>query len=235
MIREYREIPKTALAIYAHPDDMEISCGATLGIWAKNQCTVYSVICAQGEKALSENQKNPKEVALKRKRESEMAAKVLGINRQFFLDLPDAEFENDKDLRDRLIKVIRATKPDVVLCPDPTAVFFANQYFNHRDHRIVGWAALDSLNLAALYNYQPNLGEGFFVKCALLSASLEPNAVVDIKDALKLKAEAIKCHASRFHEEDEWLSERLKERATQAAFGTSLSFGEAFRKIDFIT
>ena len=44
---------------------------------------------------------------------------------------------------------IRSVRPDVVCCPDPTAVFFGDAYVNHRDHRVTGWATLDAVAPAA--------------------------------------------------------------------------------------
>ncbi len=54
---------------------------------------------------------------------------------------------------------VRRFRPDVVLCPDPTAVFFGQEYFNHRDHRVTGMAALDAVSPAAgLPHYFPDAG-----------------------------------------------------------------------------
>ena len=44
------EIPERALAIYAHPDDPDVSCGGTLAAWAKAGCEVRVVLCTDGGK-----------------------------------------------------------------------------------------------------------------------------------------------------------------------------------------
>jgi hypothetical protein len=44
---------------------------------------------------------------------------------------------------------VRELRPEIVLCPDPTAVFFGDGYFNHHDHRVTGWATLDAIAPAA--------------------------------------------------------------------------------------
>ena len=71
--------------------------------------------------------------------------------------------------------------PDVVLGHDPTAVFFGQDYFNHRDHRTAGWALLDALSpAAALPHYFPEAGPPHQVATVYLSGTLDPDVWVDI-------------------------------------------------------
>ena len=79
----------------------------------------------------------------RRAAEVDAAAAVLGLAGVDRLGLPDGEVTNDVALRARLVALLRAHRPDLVVAPDPTAVFFGDSYVNHRDHREVGWAALD--------------------------------------------------------------------------------------------
>jgi len=109
---------------------------------------------------------------------------VLGVI-PHHLDHSDGELRDDAALRLELVRSVRSVRPDVVCCPDPTAVFFGDGYFNHRDHRITGWAALDAVAPAAGNpHYFPELrSEGLdihAVSAVYLSGTLEPNAWVDI-------------------------------------------------------
>ena len=92
--------------------------------------------------------------------------------------------------------------PDAVLCPDPTAVYFGDRYFNHRDHRVTGWATLDAIAPAAgnPHYFPEQIAEGLAVhqvRDVYLSGTLEPNCWVDIGDTLERKIDGLFCHASQ--------------------------------------
>jgi hypothetical protein len=61
---------------------------------------------------------------------------LLGFAGHFHLGHPDGELPDDDALRGQITRAIRELQPEVVLCPDPTAVFFGDGYYNHRDHRV---------------------------------------------------------------------------------------------------
>ena len=91
--------------------------------------------------------------------ECDEAATILGLTEQHVLGYGDGELTDDEAFRGELVGWIRRLRPTMVLCPDPTAVFFGEDYFNHRDHRIVGFAVLDALSpAAALPLYFPDAG-----------------------------------------------------------------------------
>ena len=74
-----------------------------------------------------------------------------------FSAISTASCSDDDELRGRLVALIRRLRPEAVMCPDPTAVFFGEHYVNHRDHRVVGWATLDATTPAAgMPHYFPN-------------------------------------------------------------------------------
>ena len=77
--------------------------------------------------------------------ETAKAAALLGFAGTRHLDYPDGELEDSQELRAAIVRVIREVRPDAVLCPDPTAVFFGDGYYNNRDHRTTGWATLDAV------------------------------------------------------------------------------------------
>ena len=150
MIPLVDDTPGRVLAVYAHPDDPEIAAGGTLARWAAAGSTVWVLITTRGDKGAPDDPDiDPDALATRRVAETAAAAKLLGFAGHFHLDYPDGELPDDLDLRAAIVRRVRELRPEVVLCPDPTAVFFGDTYFNHRDHRVTGWAALDAVAPAA--------------------------------------------------------------------------------------
>ena len=230
------EIPACALAIYAHPDDPEISAGGTLARWADAGAEVHVVVTTRGEKGTNDPDADLDALARLRVEEAAAAARVLRLAGQHHLDHPDGELADDRDLRLELVRLVRTIRPDIVCCPDPTAVFFGDGYINHRDHRVTGWATLDSVApAAATPHYFPELrAEGLDVhqvRAVYLSGTLEPNLWVDITDTLERKIEALFCHASQLVETGDWFREFLRESAIAAGRAAGVQYAEAFRRI----
>jgi len=226
------EAPSRALAIYAHPDDPDVSCGGTLARWARQGAEVHVVIVTQGDKGTSEPDVVPAELARLRLSEAADAAAVLGLCGQHMLGHPDGELEADNGLVGELVAWIRRLRPDTVLCPDPTAVFFGEEYFNHRDHRIVGFAAMDAIApAAALPHYFPDAGPAHHVQTALLSGTLEPSVWVDITDTIEAKVAAVACHRSQFADDAEWAGRAVRLRAQEDGRRAGCAYAESFRRL----
>jgi len=227
--------PSSALAIYAHPDDAEISCGATLARWSNAGCAVHLVICALGDKGSTDPATVPDALVERRREEVAAAARVLGITSVSELGRRDGEIENDLALRRELVALIRRWRPDALVCPDPQAVFFGDHYYNHRDHRVVGWAALDAASPAAASPlYFPEAGLPHEIAEVFLSGSLEANCCVDVGDTIEVKAEAVLCHASQLGSEPDWLRNVVVERAKEAGRSAGVHFAESFRRIQLL-
>ncbi|HEV7524002.1 MAG TPA: PIG-L deacetylase family protein [Acidimicrobiia bacterium] len=232
----YDEIPARVVAIYAHPDDPEISAGGTLARWAAAGSEVHVVVTTRGDKGTSDPEADLDALARLRIDETAAAARVLGIAEHHHLDHPDGEIVDDRPLRLELVRLIRAVRPDVVCCPDPTAVFFGDAYVNHRDHRITGWATLDAVAPAAGNpHYFPELAaEGLGthqVGALFLSGTLEPNVWVDVGETLESKIEALFCHASQLVETGDWFRDYLRASAIDAGRAAGVQFAEAFRRV----
>jgi LmbE family N-acetylglucosaminyl deacetylase len=232
----FSEIPERVVAIYAHPDDPEISAGGTLARWADAGSEVHVVVTTRGDKGTSDPDADLDALAQTRVEETAAAARVLGIAEHHHLGHPDGEIADDRTLRLELVRLIRSVRPDVVCCPDPTAVFFGDAYVNHRDHRVTGWAALDAVAPAAGNpHYFPELNaeglEVHQVRALFLSGTLEPNAWVDIEQTLERKIEALFCHASQLVETGDWFRDYLRESAIDAGRAGGVQFAEAFRRI----
>ena len=224
------EAPARALAVYAHPDDPEVSCGGTLARWTAAGAEVHVVVCTQGDKGSTDPGVRPAELARRRSGEVAAAAAALGVRARHLLGYPDGEVENSTELRSRIVGLVRRLTPDVVVCPDPTAVFFGSRYFNHRDHREVGWATLDAVSPgAASPHYFPDQGGPHQVHSVYLSGSLEPDAWVDITATLDAKTEALLCHESQLGEEGEWFRQVVRQRAEDGGRLAGVAYAEGFR------
>jgi LmbE family N-acetylglucosaminyl deacetylase len=225
--------PERALAVFAHPDDPEVGCGGTLARWASLGCEVHLVIANRGDKGSHDPATDPDALAEHRAEEVARAATVLGLAGVEHLGYPDGEIENDAGLRGRLLEVIRRLRPDAVIAPDPTAVFFGDSYVNHRDHRQLGWAVLDTFVPAASPLYAPAAGPAHQVGLVLLAGTLEANAWVDVTDVLATKVAAVSCHESRIGDDPELVAQLLQQRAAEEGQRAGIAHAEAFRRLRF--
>ncbi len=226
------EVPGRALAVYAHPDDPEVSCGATLARWARAGAEVHVLVCTLGEKGSADPATDPDELARRRADEMAAATEVLGLAGREQLPVGDGELENNVALRAGIVAAVRRVRPDVVVCPDPTAVFFGDTYFNHADHRVVGWATLDAVSPAAGNpHYFPDAGPAHPVTSVLLSGTLEPNLWVDVEATLDAKVEAVLCHRSQLEEAGEWFGVALRQRAEDGGQVAGVRYAEGFRRL----
>jgi len=226
--------PGCVLAVYAHPDDPEIACGGTLARWARADAEVHVLLCTRGEKGSADPKVKGGELARRRAAEVAEAAKVLGLAGHEQLRIADGELDNTSELRRQIVTTIRRVRPEAVVCPDPTAVFFGNRYFNHHDHREVGWATLDAVAPAASNpHYFPNAGPVHRVSTVYLSATLEPDAWVDIGETIDVKVDALACHKTQLDDAGEWFRGFVRERAEEAGRTAGVTYAEGFRRLTF--
>jgi LmbE family N-acetylglucosaminyl deacetylase len=228
------DAPSRVVAVYAHPDDADVSCGGTLARWASEGAEVHVVVCASGDKGSSDATVVPSELAVRRSGEVAAAVAALGLAGHRSLGVPDGEVENDAALRGALVEIVRSLRPDVVVCPDPTSVFFGSSYLNHRDHRMVGWATLDAVaHEARSPHYFPSAGPAWGVSDVWLSGSLEPDTWVDIATTIDAKTDALRAHESQVAEAGEWLRTFVQERAEEAGRQAGVRYAEGFRRLTF--
>src|SRR5262249_52983985 len=123
------DVPASALAVYAHPDDAEVSCGGTLARWAAAGARVYLLLCPVRDKGSIAPSADPTAIAELRSQETADAAAVLNLAGLYRLGYPDGELDNTIAVRGAIAGLVRQLKPDAVVCPDPTAVFFGDRYF----------------------------------------------------------------------------------------------------------
>jgi LmbE family N-acetylglucosaminyl deacetylase len=226
------EIPERALAVFAHPDDPEVACAGTLARWSAGGCAVHLVICNAGEKGSADPGADTRALAKVRAAEAAAAAEVMGLAGHEVLGYPDGEIENTDEVRGRLVASIRATRPDIVICPDPTAVFFGDRYVNHHDHRAVGWAVLDACApMAASPLYFPGAGAGHQVGTVLLAGTLAPDVWLDIGDVIETKIAALRCHASQLAAGGDVVADVVRHRAAEAGSAAGVRYAEGFRRL----
>lgn len=226
------ETPRRALAVYAHPDDADVSCGGTMARWSGAGAEVHLLVCTTGDKGTRDAAVVPQELARRRADEVAAAARATGVASHHFLGYPDGELEDDRRLREELVRWIRRLQPEVVLCPDPSARFFGEEYYNHRDHRLVGSAALDAMApVAALPHYFPGAGPAHQVGMVLLSGTLGPTAWVDISPVIEQKVAAVACHRSQFADGADWVREAVTVRAAEEGSRAGVGFAEGFRRL----
>jgi LmbE family N-acetylglucosaminyl deacetylase len=227
------EVPGRVLAVYAHPDDPEVSCGATLATWAAAGCEVHVVVACAGDKGSFDPATDPDELVARRTEEMANASQALGIKGLETWGHPDGDLAEVHDLRGDLVAAIRRIRPDTVVGPDPTAVFFGDGYVNHVDHRALGWAILDAVAPAASSPlYHRDRGEAHHVPTLLLSGSLEPDVWVDVAAGLDAKVRALFCHATQLAEDaEDWLADFVRSRAEEEGRRAGVSLAEGFRRL----
>ncbi len=226
------DIPERALAVYAHPDDPEVSCAGTLARWSAAGCQVHLVICNLGDKGSDDPTVKAAELASVRSDETAAAAEVMGLCHHEILGYPDGEIENTPQLRHQLVARIRTVRPDVVVAPDPTAVFFGHSYVNHHDHRAVGWAILDACApMAGSPLYFPDAGPAHQVRALFLSGTLQADAWVDVTDHIDIKVASVRCHQSQLRDNDPAVAEVVRNRAAEVGLDAGVDYAEGFRRL----
>jgi LmbE family N-acetylglucosaminyl deacetylase len=224
--------PATVLAVYAHPDDPDVAAGGTLAGWARSGAAVHVCVCADGDKGSNDPGAEPRKLVELRREEVAAAGAVLGVKAHHWLGYRDGEITDDREMRAALVRLLREVRPDVVVAPDPTAVFFGQHYVNHRDHRMVGWATIDAVSPAAANpHYFPEAGLAHKVAALFLSGTLDPDVWVDVSETIDVKAAAVACHASQLGEAGEWLRRAVRQRAEEAGRAAGVRFAEGFRRV----
>lgn len=175
------------LAIVAHPDDAELTCGGVLAKAAKGGRRVGILDLTQGELGTRGS-------AQIRAEEAQRASKVLGVATRENLGLSDANIVNDMASREKLVGAIRRLRPRVVIAPALEG--------RHPDHIAAAQLVRDASFLAGLKNFAPGSEKHRPFKIlhclAYRQDFVRPSFVVDISAEFEQKLEAIRCYASQF-------------------------------------
>jgi LmbE family N-acetylglucosaminyl deacetylase len=186
--------PTAALAIGAHPDDVEFGCGATLAKWAKAGCVVHHLICTDGSKGSWDPQADTAELVVTRQAEQRAAARALGATGQcVFLGWPDGELDSGLRQRWEVAYWIRRLRPTVVLGHDPW-----KRYRLHPDHRHAGLLAVEGIVAARDPHFFPEQALPHHRPGALLLFEAdEPDHVEDVAGYADAKLAALHSHTSQ--------------------------------------
>jgi LmbE family N-acetylglucosaminyl deacetylase len=230
--------PKKAMAIVAHPDDIEFSCAGTIARWVKAGAEVAYVLCTSGDVGIASPGMTKARATEIREAEQLAAAKVVGVNEVIFLREPDGMVENTMTLRKRLVREIRRFRPEVVITTDPTALWVGDGYINHPDHRAVAWAAVDAVFPAA---GQPNLFEELAdegltahkVRKVYALNWVTAEFFVDITETMDLKVEALRQHVSQMSGFD--FEPMIRQRAAEIAKGKEMTYAEGYRVVTLVS
>lgn len=175
------------LAIAAHRDDVELTCGGTLIKAAARGQRTAIVDLTRGEMGTRGS-------AQLRAQEASHAAEILGVAARENAGLPDARIENTPETRRQIASLIRKFRPRVVIAPAPRG--------RHPDHRVAAELIRDACFLAGLAKIDPATAPHRPTKvihCLTYRQDFEkPTFVVDISAEFERKMQAVRCYASQF-------------------------------------
>src|SRR5712692_5540958 len=226
--------PESAMAIVAHPDDVEFSCSGTLAVWARAGARISLVLVTSGDVGIARRDITRQEAAAIREREASAAAKIIGAAEIRFLREPDGSLQATLELRRKLVREIRRFRPEVVITGDPTVVWAGDNYINHPDHRAVALATVDAIFPAAgqPHVFEELAAEGLEahkVRKVYVNNWRDGNVWIPIDDTIDVKVAALKAHASQMGGWD--VEKNIKEWAADRAKDHGMNYAEIFRVV----
>ncbi len=231
--------PRTALAIAAHPDDVEFQCGATLAKWASEGCEVHHLICTDGSKGTWDPDRDQDALIATRIAEQRAAARALGATGEvIMLDRVDGELDADADTTDEIAGHIRRLRPDVVLGHDPW-----RRWRLHPDHRAAGWLTCNAVVAARDPHFMTHHDHPHHRPDALLLFECEePDHYECVDGAIGNKVDALLEHRSQFEttmdiddpsdeEQVRRFEDRIRAEARSHGRRVGLRYAEPFRRL----
>ncbi len=225
------ETARTILCVQPHPDDTDIALGATMAMLAAGGAAItYLSVTDDAAGLRGSDALLPYEQRVElRRAEQQRAAGILGVKTVLELGFPDAGNWSEYEARERIVDVIRAVRPEVVLTVDPWLRWEA-----HGDHRKTGFAAAE----AVLLHQFPCAGSTavdpeFAVKMIGFYFTDQPDTWIDAGAFRDRKLGAWEAHQSQFTPE-ELASLDDQDRRQGAVYGAVLSspWAEALRCMD---
>ena len=194
------------LAIFAHPDDVELTVGGTLLKMKSLGYTTGALDVTKGEMGT----RGTVEI---RAAEADDAARILKLDVRENLELPDGHVWVNDETRTRLVRVLRRLKPKILLthqADDP-----------HPDHNHITQLVREAARLCSMQKYDGEFGQerttAPIVAHNIFSQRITPSFIVDISDFLEEKTEAIRAHKSQFYNPNAG-KEELETRLTSEGF-----------------
>jgi bacillithiol biosynthesis deacetylase BshB1 len=185
------------LAIAAHRDDVEQTCGGTLLKMAeRGHCT--------GILDLTQGEMGTRGSAEDRAREAAEAARILRVSWRQALDIPDGRVENTWENRLKVARVIREQRPRVVILP-----YWQGRHPDHYTASVLGYEACFVAGLAKLALAKPGPIDGllpphrpFKIIYATLYYDIRPTFVVDITDQFETRFQSLMAYKSQFSDQE---------------------------------
>src|SRR3954468_281642 len=221
----------------AHPDDGDFMCGGTVAAWTASGTEVHYVILTDGSAGSNEPGRPRPEIAGVREREQRAGAESVGVRSVRILGEPSGMLEVTLDTRRKVCREVRRLRPEVIVAPDPSRLWYGNEYVNHWDHKQAGLLALTVVMPDAPTRpmFPELLGEGLepFEVPNLWLATADAHAFVDIPGTIDTKIEALKAHVSQGTGEAE---PRIRERAEALAAlsPAGYRYAEGFKALRFV-
>jgi LmbE family N-acetylglucosaminyl deacetylase len=229
---------KSIMVVGAHPDDNDFGSGATVAKAAVSGARVIYIIATGGQRGSSDPQMTPERLAQIRMSEQHCAAEVLGVKQVRFFDYIDGELVADLELKEKIVRVIREHRPEIVFTMDPSFYYYKDfGVVNHSDHRAIGTAVLDACyplarDLLSFPEHREAGLEPHKVRDVLMhSFSLESaNCFVDVSDTLQKKLDAIACHTSQVDDATDFAA-LMERHAAEAGKRAGCRYAEAFVRL----
>jgi LmbE family N-acetylglucosaminyl deacetylase len=188
----------SALAVVAHPDDLEYGAAAAIARWRTQGKQIAYCLATRGEAGI--DALAPAEAGRVREEEQRMAAAIVGVTDVEFLDYPDGTIEYGLPLRRDIARMIRRHRPDLVLTANHHSTWTGGAP-NQADHVSVGRAVIDAVRDAGNRWVFPELeNEGFSpwsgVRLALVAGSPQARHAVDVTDHFADGVKSLRAHAA---------------------------------------
>ena len=231
--------PDVALAIGAHPDDIEFGCGGTLAKWAAAGTLVHHLVLTDGSKGTWNPQADVAALIAQRQVEQRSAARRLGATGEvIFMHQVDGDLVDSRELRGEIARHIRRLTPNVVLGHDPW-----KRYRLHPDHRHAGFLTCDAIVAARDPHFFKEHGIAHHrPENLLLWEADEPDHGEDVSDFVEIKISALLAHESQFEstmkavdqQALERFAQRMKHRLGELGQRINRPAAEIFKKISDI-
>jgi LmbE family N-acetylglucosaminyl deacetylase len=183
----------SAVAVAAHPDDLEYGAAAAVARWTQQGKHVSYVLVSSGEAGIAG--RDPAEVGPLREGEERRSAAVVGVSDVLFLGHPDGMIEYGLTLRRDLARAFRQLQPEVVITMSFDLTWAEDGPVNHADHRAVGLAALDACRDGANEWVFRDLGlPRSAIKDAYVVGTGDPSHFVDVTQSIDAGIASLREH-----------------------------------------
>ena len=227
----YKPLPEDwtkAVAIVAHPDDMEFGAAAAVARWTRQGKEIVYVMVTSGEAGIDGME--PEECRQIREREQIESARIVGVDTVEFLGFPDGTIEYGLPLRKAVAEVVRRHRPEIVITNNLRDTYGPGA-LNQADHIAAGRAVVDGVRDAAnRWIFPDQLAQGLAkwdgARAVWASGSPGAGHAVDVTDTFALGVESLRAHRAyidglgwEHFDEEEFLESFC--RPAGSAFGTT--------------